>query len=204
MADADADMVLSNVSGYQFELAPTLAAASDALEPGGAFYLWHGDADAARVRTACASMGWEIRQGLVWEAGPPGPGVEADYVGCHRTCVYGWKEGGPHQWFSDRKQTTVVELEGVAGAPGARDMPVGVLAYLISNSCPPGGSILDPFAGDGAAVVAAERTGRRCYLAAANPAAADVIRRRWAEFVHGPGCDWTAATLEAEEAGHAD
>jgi site-specific DNA-methyltransferase (adenine-specific) len=27
----------------------------------------------------------------------------------------------------------------------------------------------------------------------------DVIRQRWAEFVHGQGCDWEALTPEAAE-----
>ena len=203
---APADMVLANVSGYPHELALALMAANDSMVPGGVFYLWHGDGDTMRVRTACLAIDWEIRQGLVWETGQPAPGMEGDYVNCHATCAYGWKPGGAHQWFSDRKQTTALELEGVTAHPAARELPVGLLAYLIGNSCPPGGLILDPFGGDGAAVIAAERTGRRCCLAAGSLEAADVIRRRWAEFVHGPGCDWAAMTpvMGAMEDGHAN
>ncbi len=205
MGNVRADMVLTDVSGVQasaLELASALAVADAALAPGGAFYVWHDDLDACRVRAACAAAGWEIRQGLVMENGEPAPEAADDYVRCHDNCAYGWKDGAAHQWFSDRCQTTAMEIEGAPGTPGP-DKPVAALAYLIGNSCSPGGTLLDPFGGLGATLIAAERTGRRVFLVASTPTACDVIRRRWAEFVHGPVVDWTAATSR-KEAGDAN
>ena len=42
--------------------------------------------------------------------------------------------------------------------------------------------------------IVAERLNRACCGMEIEPRYVDVIRRRWAEFVEGAGCDWAAAT----------
>ena len=54
--------------------------------------------------------------------------------------------------------------------------------------------VLEPFGGSGTAYIAAEKTGRKCIGSEIDPHYCDVIRRRWAEFVHGEGCDWQTLT----------
>ena len=72
--------------------------------------------------------------------------------------------------------------------------PVEMLAYLINNSSAAGDVVLDNVGGSGSTLVACERTGRACRTMELDPKYCDVIRRRWAEFVHGEGCDWRALT----------
>ncbi len=72
--------------------------------------------------------------------------------------------------------------------------PVALFEYLIRNSAKAGQVVLDPFAGSGTTAIAAERSGRTARLVEIDPRYADVIRRRWAEFVNGHGCDWEALT----------
>jgi DNA modification methylase len=45
-----------------------------------------------------------------------------------------------------------------------------------------GDVVLDPFLGNGTTVVAAERTGRRCYGMELDPIYADTVVRRWQAF----------------------
>jgi site-specific DNA-methyltransferase (adenine-specific) len=52
----------------------------------------------------------------------------------------------------------------------------------------------EPFAGSGSQVIAAEKAGRRCFAIEIEPVFCDVVRRRWAEFTEGEGCDWEALT----------
>lgn len=37
-------------------------------------------------------------------------------------------------------------------------------------------------------------TGRKAFLMEIDPLYCDVVRKRWAEFVHGEGCDWQELT----------
>jgi site-specific DNA-methyltransferase (adenine-specific) len=69
-----------------------------------------------------------------------------------------------------------------------------MLCYLIGNSSKRGDVVLDTFGGSGSTLIACERTGRVCRCVELDPKYCDVIRRRWAEFVHGEGCDWEKLT----------
>ena len=60
--------------------------------------------------------------------------------------------------------------------------PVELVERAISNSSRKGGLVLDPFAGAGSTVLAAERTGRRACVVEIEPKYADVIVRRWQTY----------------------
>lgn len=77
--------------------------------------------------------------------------------------------------------------------------PVDLIRRLIDNSSRPGETVLDLFLGSGTTVIAAEQTDRECRGIELDPKYCDVIRKRWAEYVHGEGCDWAALTPEAGE-----
>lgn len=74
--------------------------------------------------------------------------------------------------------------------------PVALFVYLIRNSSRRGETVLDTFAGSGTTLIAAEQTDRTAFCMELEPRYCDVIRRRWAEFVHGEGCDWEELTPE--------
>lgn len=74
--------------------------------------------------------------------------------------------------------------------------PVALFAYQIRNSTEPGDIVLDLFGGSGTTVMACVETQRKARLMELDPKFVDVIRRRWAEYVHGDGCDWQALTPE--------
>ena len=54
-----------------------------------------------------------------------------------------------------------------------------LFAYLIGNSCKPGGLVLDPFGGSGPALIAAEQTGRNAALVELDPRYCDVVVSRF-------------------------
>jgi DNA modification methylase len=60
--------------------------------------------------------------------------------------------------------------------------PVELVERAIVNSSRTGDLILDPFAGSGTTLLAAERTGRRARLVELDPRYADVIVRRWQHY----------------------
>jgi site-specific DNA-methyltransferase (adenine-specific) len=57
--------------------------------------------------------------------------------------------------------------------------PVPLLEELIRRSFPTRGLVLDPFAGSGPTLIAAERTGRACYAAELEPRYCDIIVATW-------------------------
>ena len=77
--------------------------------------------------------------------------------------------------------------------------PVRIFAAHMRNSSRIDEIVLDPFGGSGTAVIAAEQLDRQCRTMEFDQKYCDVIRRRWAEFVHGEGCDWEKLTPEVEE-----
>ena len=68
----------------------------------------------------------------------------------------------------------------------------------IFNSSKAGETVLDLFGGSGSTLIACEQTNRVNCTMEFDPKYVDVIRRRWAEFVHGEGCDWQALTPAVE------
>lgn len=60
--------------------------------------------------------------------------------------------------------------------------PVALYAHLIEAFSPKGAGLYEPFSGSGTTIIAAEKTGRRCYAAELSPAYVDVAVRRWQSF----------------------
>lgn len=178
-------------------------AAAGALEPGAAFYIFHADTEGLNFRLAAKAAELRVRQCLVWVKNAAVMGRQ-DYQWKHEPCLegifhesslYGWKEGAAHQWFSDRKQTTVLFFpKPTKSADHPTMKPVALLEALLHNSSARGDLVLDTFGGSGSTLIACERMGRRARLAELEPRFCDVIRRRWAEHAHGAGCDWAALT----------
>ena len=65
---------------------------------------------------------------------------------------------------------------GVAMHPTQK--PEAIIAPLIEYSCPPGGTILDPFAGSGTVAACAAKLGRKCISIESNPAYGELIKQR--------------------------
>jgi DNA modification methylase len=60
--------------------------------------------------------------------------------------------------------------------------PVALVADAIMDVSARGDIVLDPFLGSGTSIIAAQRTGRRCYGLEVDPLYCDVIVRRWQAF----------------------
>jgi ParB-like chromosome segregation protein Spo0J len=96
---------------------------------------------------------------------------------------FGWKGNGgaAEHWYGDRKQVDLWEVARDRDGLHPTQKPVEVCSIPIRNSCPPGGAVLDPFAGSGSTLIAAHGLGRTCYALELEPATADVACRRWQE-----------------------
>lgn len=158
------------------------SAAGGVLCAGSAFYIWHADNESYNFRGALADAGLTLRQTLIWNKNSITLGRQ-DYQWKHEPCLYGWADGAAHKWYSDRKQSTVLDYDKPQRSEEHPTMkPVPLFAYLITNSTKKGDTVLDTFAGSGTTVVACEETGRRAYCMELDPHYCDVIITRWEEF----------------------
>jgi len=76
---------------------------------GGGIYICHSDGEWKNFRTAMINAGWELKQCLIWLKNQFVIGRQ-DYHWQHEPILYGWKPGGAHNWFGNRKQSTFIEI----------------------------------------------------------------------------------------------
>lgn len=142
---------------------------------GGAWYIWHADSEGHNFRKAFIDAGFKLAQCLVWKKSSMVLGRQ-DYHWQHEPCLYGWKEGAAHGWYSDRKQTTILEFDRPnRNAEHPTMKPVPLIAYQIKNSSKQGDIIGDGFIGSGTTMVASHPLNRICYGMELDPKYCQVI-----------------------------
>jgi len=100
------------------------------------------------------------------------------HMGETKQGVYVSQDGGP------RLMRSVLEARSMHGrAIHPTEKPVGILVPLIEYACPPGGVVLDPFAGSGSTALAAKLTGRRAVLVEADEQYCKAIANRLSQGV---------------------
>jgi DNA modification methylase len=159
---------------YQF-LYDFYTALGSYTKAGGSWYVWHADSEGANFRRAMADAGILLKQCLIWVKNSMVMGRQ-DYQWKHEPCLYGWKEGAAHNWYSDRKQTTILEFNRpTRNAEHPTMKPVELIAYQIQNSSKVGALVADGFLGSGTTMVASHQLGRKCYGIELDPKYCHVI-----------------------------
>ena len=143
-----------------------------ALFPGDVAYVWLGALHGGVVAAGLAACGFQLRAQIVW-------GKQhftlsrGDYHWKHETCWYAVREGKTSHWQGDRTQTTVWEIanNNPFGSSQREESwghgtqkPVECMRRPIINNSRPGQAIYDPFLGSGTSLIAAEMTGRICWV----------------------------------------
>lgn len=158
--------------------------AKDNMKDGASFYIWHADNESLTFRQALKNSGLELRQTLIWNKNAITLGRQ-DYQWKHEPCLYGWKDGASHSWFSDRSQPTVLDFKKPSRSEDHPTMkPIELFAYQIKNSSKVNDIILDTFGGSGTSIIACEQLNRICFTMELDPRYCDVIVDRWETFTN--------------------
>lgn len=153
--------------------------AKDILKEGSSFYIWHASRSQREFENALNEAGLEVKQQLIWVKNSMVLGRQ-DYQWRHEPCFYGWKDGAAHNWYSDRKQTSVLEFDRPTANKDHPTMkPIALISYEIKNSSKKDGIVFDGFGGSGSTLIACEQLGRVCYMAELDEHYCDVIIKRW-------------------------
>jgi len=119
---------------------------------------------------------------VIWEK-PSLVLSQTDYQSKHEPCLYGWVDNGTHQFFGDRKQTSVWKTDREPRVQGhTTPKPIEIVSRAIANSSKGEDIVIDTFLGSGSTLIAAEKTGRICYGMELDPKYVDVIVKRWEDF----------------------
>jgi site-specific DNA-methyltransferase (adenine-specific) len=174
---------------------------------GAPIYVFHADSSGHIFRNEFVESGWLLKQVLIWVKNSFVMGRQ-DYHWQHEPILYGWKPGAGHKWYGDRNKATVIDDQQDISQMNKNELlellrfesdfatvlrenkpkkngihptmkPIILVAKLMSNSSLNGDIVLDPFAGSGSTMIAAEQLGRSARLIELDPEYADAILARW-------------------------
>ena len=155
------------------------------LDDDGSIYVWHADTKGLIFRQAYEEAGFYLSGCCIWKKNALVLG-RSPYQWIHEPCLYGWKKGGTHKWFGDRKQVTVWEYDKPKSSPDhPTTKPVALMAYPMKNSTSSNDIVLDPFLGSGSTLIACMEMGRICRGIELDPKFVDVIVKRAIEHEGG-------------------
>ena len=96
---------LPDEEAYQFT-EKAMCCMHDNLADDGSIYVFHSDSKGLIFRRAFDAVGFYLSGCCIWKKNALVLG-RSPYQWQHEPCLYGWKKDGRHQWYSDRKQTTI-------------------------------------------------------------------------------------------------
>lgn len=165
-------------------LVKAFSSAAKNMKSGASFYIWFASSESINFYQSAKKAGLSIHQQLIWEKNNIVLS-RTDYQSKHEPCLYGWLSGGSHSWYSDRKQTSILNFD----KPQHSDLhptmkPIPLFDYLVKNSSKSGDAVLDLFGGSGTTIMACEQDGRNAYVMEYDPRYVDVIIDRWEKFTH--------------------
>ena len=195
-----------NTDEFLSFLSAAFFSADNVMKEGAAFYIWHGETEGLNFRKACTSVGWNIKQCLIWIKNAITLGRQ-DYQWKHEPCLYGWKSG-THFFIKNRRQSTVIDDDINLEMLSEKELqelineliepssiiredkplrnkehptikPLNLIKRQIRNSTRKNDIVLDLFGGSGTTLIACEELKRVCYICELDPKFCDVIIKRW-------------------------
>ncbi|SHO43538.1 site-specific DNA-methyltransferase [Anaerocolumna xylanovorans] len=152
-----------------------------AMAKDASIYVFHADTEGLNFRKAFSEAGFYLSGTCIWKKQSLVLG-RSPYQWQHEPVLFGWKKSGKHNWYADRKQTTIWEFEKPKKNNDHPTMkPVALVAYPILNSSLTNCIVLDPFGGSGSTLIACDQTERICYTVELDEKYCDVIVKRYIE-----------------------
>jgi DNA modification methylase len=153
-------------------------------------YVWHAGVHAAAVAEGLRRIGFEIVAQVIWDKGLFAMG-RSWYHWSHEPCWVVRKSGAKVPFRGSRDQATIWRVPSpkmiMGGSTEPRldhptQKPLLLFETPIRNHLRTGDALYEPFCGSGTALIAAERTGTRCYAMEIDPLYVEVALRRWERF----------------------
>lgn len=172
MSDDDFDQFLLAVFTNYFSV----------MKDGASIYVFYADSMTIPFISNFIKAGFHFAQNCIW-AKQQFVMTRKDYHYKHEPVMYGWKKGAAHEWYTDRKQSSVWNFD----RPFRNELhptmkPIELIEYPLKNSSDNNGIVLDLFGGSGSTLIACEKTNRKCFMMELDPHYVDVIVARWEKY----------------------
>lgn len=150
-------------------------------EKGAAGYVFHADTEGLNFRKAFIDAGFHLAGCCIWVKDSLVLG-RSDYQWQHEPVLYGFLQNGKHNWYSDRKQTTIWNFKKPKRNENhPTSKPLDLLSYPLQNSTRENAIVIDTFGGSGSTLIACELSNRICYTMELDEKYASVILRRYVD-----------------------
>jgi len=128
--------------------------------------------------TLAMDAAMQFKQAIVWDKG--GLGMGWHYRRSYEFMLVAQKPGAACKWYGDNRQSNVVRIPKIipSAVQHPTEKPVRLMEQFILLHSRPGDLILEPFAGSGSTLEAAERLGRRWIAAEIDPMWAEKAQTR--------------------------
>lgn len=161
----------------------------ETMKEGASIYVFYADSETINFMTKFTEAGFHFAQNCIWNK-QQFVMTRKDYHYKHEPCLYGWKLGKAHNWYTDRKQSSVWDFD----RPFKNELhptmkPIDLIKYPIGNSSKKGDVVLDLFGGSGSTLIASDTLSRKSYLMELDPRYVDVIVKRYINHKDNDGED---------------
>lgn len=156
--------------------------------PGNVIYLWHAGRFAALTALDLKSVGFEIRNQIIWRK-QHFVLSRGNYHWQHEPCWYVVRKGTRSGWCGDRTQSTIWDIANRNPFGGEKEddstihstqKPIECMARPIRNHEPE--FVFDPFLGSGTTLIACEALKRKCIGIEIEPTYVQVTINRYRNY----------------------
>lgn len=155
-----------------------------AIREDAAWYCWHASRRQAMVEAAWERHGAFVHQQLIWSK-DRGILTRSWFLWRHEPCFFGWLRGKkPPKNTAATPLSSVWELPSIARTEDVdhpTPKPVECFTIPMLQHTVEGDVCYEPFSGSGTQVIAAERTGRRCFAMEIAPEFVAVALQRYVD-----------------------
>lgn len=179
------------------------------LKEGASFYVFYKELGKGVFLTTLQQSGLTFKQELIWVKNQIVLGGNK-YQNMYEPCLFGCKGKSIKNWYTGRKERSVIEHIDLMNEAELRDTvkellesittdvvrenkqvkndlhptmkPIKLLSKFLRNSSKADDNILDLFGGSGSTLIACEQMNRNCYMMEFDPKYIDVIIERWENF----------------------
>lgn len=152
------------------------------LFPGDVAYVWHSGLHGDTVSESMKVCGFALRSQVIWAKSHLALS-RGHYHWQHEPCFYAVRVGCDAHWNGARDQATLWSIktkgDGDDATVHGTQKPIECMLRPILNNSTRGDAVYEPFSGSGTTIMAAEKSGRRCFGLEIDPRYCDVAVKRW-------------------------